>query len=404
MKITQISTRYWPYAAGLEEFLYSLSKELSANGNDINVLTTNSSGEFSIPQIRLGRLPLNRITSPFPSGTTRINDNFKIQRLKAYVRFGPFHLTNVMKLTKQKSDIVHVHALTDFLFWLPAIGRLSDSKFIITIHDVAPTVATDLEALFWKPYSQFFVPKLIKRFQQIIVPSLTQIEYLENVGINRKQISLIPLCFDPKIESIANDNENSIKSIRARYGVAPQEFLIISIGRLIATKRYDLVIYALNQIFQEKPLEQIKYIIVGSDEGELATLKKLSQRLKLTKKIIFTGIKSHIETLQLLKSADLFLMPSEIEAFNLATVEAMRLSIPVLISSGVGVRYLIRQDKNGIIFKKNDIADLTIKLLKIIDDPSKYQRMGIEGKKTAENVCSPKVVAEKHNELYRKSL
>jgi glycosyltransferase involved in cell wall biosynthesis len=403
VKITQVSTRCWPYTAGLEESLYSLSTEFALAGNDVTWLATNSSGEFSIPQFRLGKFPTNRKQNPFPSGTFQLNPNFRIQRLNAYLRIGPYHITNPIGFcSEKKSDVFHIHSIVDFPLWIATMKKMTTSKLFVTIHDVSPTVATSLEAIFWNPYSHLLIPKLLKKFERIIVLSLVQFEFLKEIGVDLNKVSVVPLCFDTQVRNVAEDLRINRDNTIAKYGINANDFLIISVGRIISIKRYDLVIRALSKI-PKTITHNVKYLIVGADEGHLSQLKQLVKELNLTKIIIFVGQKSHTETLGLLKSADLFVLPSEVEAFNLTTIEAMRLSVPVLISTGAGVRYLIRHNENGLLFERNNLMDLTKVLHELLKDRSQLIRLSFKGKETAETSCSPEAVAKKHLEIYGKS-
>lgn len=402
MKITQISTRAWPYHAGLEEFLYTLSKQLVSSGNDITLLATNSSGEYSAPQIRLGRLPINRKQESYPSGISQINDVFRIHRAKIYLRVGPFHLTESLwhQLAKD-SDTLHLHSMTDLPFWFPIIQRAKNKKLVLTIHDVAPSVANKTEITFWEPYTKLLVPELLKKFHWIIVPSLAQIEFLKSKGCEHKRVSLIPLCYDEQVKKVKDEGDNR-QATRYRYGVEPDDFLIISVGRLIPVKRFDLLLRALSSVTKNPGLCPIRCLIIGPDEGSLTQLVRLSEQLGISNRVHFLGIRTHMETLRLIKAADLFVMPSADEAFNLSTVESMALSVPVLVSTGVGVSYLIRNNENGATFKRNDLEDLTEALSHLVKNRDRLRLLAFEGKKTADSCCSPEAVSKKYLEVYKR--
>ena len=400
MKITQTSTRCWPYPAGLENFLLSISTELAQLGDEITLLTTNSSGELSIPQLRIGKLPLKNKQSPYPAQTVRLGPNIKIKRQKALLRIGPFHVTsNILYPDINQTDLIHVHSLTDFPNWIPIMLKLKHVPFVITIHDVTPTVANKFESTLWQPFNKYLMLRLLKRFHAVVVPSHVQLNFLKNLGFNPGKSVLIPLCFDNNVYKIKQKKPNN--KIREQYNIQSDEFLIISIGRLIPTKRFDLLFLALKTVSKKFNSLKIKCLIIGPDEGYLKNLKIYSHSLGLSNIVHFTKEKNHLETLTILKSANLFIMPSDSEAFNISTIEAMALSVPVIVSSGVGASYLIRQYENGAVFRKSEPEELVKVLTNLLEKPDLLNNISLEGNKTAEKQCSPKSVAKKHHQLYR---
>ena len=103
----------------------------------------------------------------------------------------------------------------------------------------------------------------------------------------------------------------------------------VFISRLHPKKGLDLLLpawRALNDVRREWEL-----IIAGPDEGgHAATVDGEIRRLGLAETVRRVGKLSHESKIQLLKSADLFVLPSHSEGFPSAILEAMAARVPVL--------------------------------------------------------------------------
>lgn len=140
--------------------------------------------------------------------------------------------------------------------------------------------------------------------------------------------------------------------------IKQKNFTIISVNRLAKYKRNALVIKAL-------PRNTV-YKIIGDGE-ELANLKKIS----FGKKVRFLGNFSHDKVLKELETADLFCLPSEIEGFGIATLEAMAAGLPFLNSDIPVHREIAQKSQAGLLFD-NDLSE-KIKLL--IADKNLYKKL-----------------------------
>jgi glycosyltransferase involved in cell wall biosynthesis len=114
--------------------------------------------------------------------------------------------------------------------------------------------------------------------------------------------------------------------LRAELGLAPDQLLVGSVGRLHRSKGMDLLI---NGFKAHAPADAVLAILgEGPDEAQLRALAASDARIRLL------GFRSDVD--QALKSFDLFVSPSREEAFPLAILEAMRAGRPVLSTATQG--------------------------------------------------------------------
>jgi glycosyltransferase involved in cell wall biosynthesis len=90
------------------------------------------------------------------------------------------------------------------------------------------------------------------------------------------------------------------------------------------------------------------------------------------------------ELLNLYRSADIFALPSLAECFGLATVEAMAVGLPVVVSDVGGTADIVDHGANGFIVRAGDGADLSRALSALLSDPGRRRTMGSRSRQLAE--------------------
>lgn len=112
------------------------------------------------------------------------------------------------------------------------------------------------------------------------------------------------------------------KRVRERYGIGPGEFVAGAVGRLVPTKRFDLLIEA----FAEVPNGRL--LLVG-DGPERPLLEALAR--DRCARVTFTGATADVAGA--LSAMDLFAAPSTQETFGLSVLEALASGLPALYTA-----------------------------------------------------------------------
>jgi len=122
------------------------------------------------------------------------------------------------------------------------------------------------------------------------------------------------------------------ESVRQRYGLGMDDFLIGNVGRLVPQKDQQSLIHAMSLVVRALPAA--KLVIVGGGPLQ-ARLTTLVHRLGLEEQVILTGGLRRERVYEFLHAADLFVMCSLWEGFCNALVEAMAAGKPV-VATDVG--------------------------------------------------------------------
>ncbi|MCR4325710.1 MAG: glycosyltransferase family 4 protein [Patescibacteria group bacterium] len=115
--------------------------------------------------------------------------------------------------------------------------------------------------------------------------------------------------------------------------------LVLFIGRITLQKGPDHFLRAAKRVLERNP--QVLFIVSGAGDMEEQVMR-LAADLGIAGHVFFTGFLSGTERHEVYSSADLFVMPSVSEPFGIATLEAMRLGTPVLLSKQSGVSEVVR--------------------------------------------------------------
>jgi glycosyltransferase involved in cell wall biosynthesis len=148
-------------------------------------------------------------------------------------------------------------------------------------------------------------------------------------------------------------------------------FVIGSVCFLRAEKRIDLLLEAFARVRQLRP--RMKLFLLGGGP-QLEELTALVRQLGIENDCIFHPAESQVAGW--LRAIDIFVLPSDSEAFSNALLEAMACGCCPIGSRVGGTPELINDGHNGLLFRKGDVADLTDKLARAITDDELRHRFG----------------------------
>lgn len=183
-------------------------------------------------------------------------------------------------------------------------------------------------------------------------------------------------------------------------------FKVISAGRLVALKGFDLTIKAFKEFLgnlSEKEAEQAELIIVGSGP-ELVNYQKLSSKLGINGKIKFIDWIERDELMQLFQNASVFLFPSH-EGAGMVVAEALSFGLPVVCLDNEGPGEFINADC-GFAVKAESYQDyvsaLSDSLLQLFKDPSFYKQKSRAAREHFLNSFNWDLRADQLSQVYQK--
>lgn len=296
-------------------------------------------------------------------------------------------IAKIKKIIKEeKPDIVHTHASLSARI---AARQCKIKKIVYTKHCDFPSGSL---------YKYKIVKKLNgyvngKLADKIIATSEMARENLIKQGINEDKITVI-LNGVAKLNKIS---EESKKEVKEKYNIDKNIKIVGYLARIEELKGHKYFIEAI-KIINDKYKNKYRFLIMGSGAYE-EEAKSLVESLELNEVVTFTGFITDVE--KMLNIVDLQINASYLsETTNLALLEGMSLGIPTVATKCGGTPKMIENGENGYLVEKADSKSLAEGILKVFENPEKYQYMKQKSIEIYEKKYTSKVYAENIEKVY----
>lgn len=373
MKIVQVSPYFHPHVGGVESHVLDLSREFTSRGHEVSVITTN-----------LGKMPDREMMM-----------GIEVIRLKplSIILQTPVVPRIQKYMSRAEGDVVHSHSPPPLSSYYAAKGcESSKTPFVITYHaDVEiPSRGGKVIA---ELYRRTFDTYTVRSADKIIVTSGSY--HATSRTVWKYHPEIIPNAVDAERFSPKVDGSK----IRERHGVGSDEHLVLFVGRIVWHKGIEYLMEA------SKYVPSARFFFVGSGEN-LEKYKARAEALGVQDRVIFTGRLSWKDLPKYYAACDVFVLPSisRLEAFGIVTLEAMSTGKAVVVADIPGVREVIEDGKEGLVFDVMDAEDLGKKISTLIEDEELRKRMGKEGRKKVEERFSITTVADQVEKVYEEAL
>jgi N-acetyl-alpha-D-glucosaminyl L-malate synthase BshA len=212
-----------------------------------------------------------------------------------------------------------------------------------------------------------------------------------------REKTIVDFNVDRPIETIPNfvncnvytplPDEQREKACARRHLAAPHEPILIHLSNFRPVKRVCDVIQVFARIVRQRPAQ---LVLIG-DGPDRSAAEWLAQDLGIQAHVHFLGKQERVG--ELLALADLLLMPSELESFGLAALEAMACKVPAIATRVGGVPELIDDGVTGLLYPVGDVEAMAAGALDLLGNPARMKAMREAARKTAqERFCSSFVV------------
>lgn len=283
-------------------------------------------------------------------------------------------------------DLLHVHyAIPHSVSALLARQMLAERgrklPFITTLHGTDITlVGLDRGYL---PITRFAIQ------QSDGVTSISS--YLKQKTIEdfvvTKHIEVIPNFVNCDVYQPIRDEAVRAKA-RARLA-EPHEAILMHLSNFRPVKRVVDVVKVFAQVAREIPA---RLVLVG-DGPDRSAAEWLAHDLGIQCRVQFLGKQESVN--ELLPLADLMLMPSEMESFGLAALEAMACKVPATATRVGGVAELIDDGVNGLLYEVGDVDGMAVGALDLLKNPERLEEMRQAARRTAQKrFCSSLVLPQ----------
>ena len=178
----------------------------------------------------------------------------------------------------------------------------------------------------------------------------------------------------------------------------PEEKILVHLSNFRPVKRIGDVI----EIFQRVQKEIPSRLLMIGDGPERPAAEWQAHRLGLMNRVSFLGKQDNVH--EKLAIADLMLLPSQLESFGLAALEAMACEVPTIATNVGGVPEVIEDRKSGFLAPVGDVDLMARCAIEILSDDKRLREMGKLARFEAQSrFCSSKIIPE-YEQFYRRVL
>ena len=165
------------------------------------------------------------------------------------------------------------------------------------------------------------------------------------------------------------------------------EKLLVHLSNFRPVKRILDVIEVFARVAAAVPA---RLMLIG-DGPDRSAAEHLAVRLGVAGRIHFLGKQDNVN--ELLPLADLMLMPSEMESFGLAALEAMACGVPTIATRVGGVAELIDDGVNGLLFPVGDTEAMAAAAIALLGAEARLAAMAAAARKSAsDRFCSSRII------------
>ena len=313
------------------------------------------------------------------------------------LKHSPYTLALTSKIVeisrREQLDVVHAHYaiphavsahLAREVLAADAGGRTAAPKLVTTLHGTdVMLVGSDPSFL---PLTRFS----IAASDAVTTPSawLARATH-ETLGVpDTVAIDIIPNFVDAERFRPASPDARPL----------PKRPVVVHVSNFRPVKRVHDVVDVFARLRAEHPA-QLRLVGDGPERSRIAAQVAA---LGLAADVEFLG--ERVDLPDVLRDADLFLLPSETESFGLAALEAMACGVPVIASAVGGLPEVIPDGEVGFLCQLGDVEAMAAAARRLLGDADLHRRLSLAARQLAESRYRVEPAVDRYVAVYRRVL
>jgi glycosyltransferase involved in cell wall biosynthesis len=287
------------------------------------------------------------------------------------------------------ADLVHVHSN----------GLLAEYGSALAVRAGKPVVLTLYGTEIWHYRPKRFGPDLFTRAyraaSEVTFYSRGLLDHAVGLGLDRAGLRVV---YPPIADAFVAADRDAQRAARAALGVTARHVLL-NVKRLHPLAGQRFLVEAMPAILATQPDTEL--VICGT--GPLADdLAALARRLDVHRRVRLAGLVDNATVAVFNRAADVFVLPSMLEACPTVALEALACGTPVISSDnpgGVELHGLFGDDVA--VVPREDPGALARAVLSALDSPRRARPTTAE---TLEREFRPDAVASRFRDVYADAL
>ncbi len=380
MRIAIVTPEYPPKWGGIGTYVYNLAKVLSRFGHEISVFVRKekfSRLESSSDGIHIYEVPW--VYAPIVFSTSfgknaiqklqEIGTSFDVVYLQC-----PYASLDKDCFAKINAPVVSIMH-----------GTWRGERNCLKLDQQLLRSPSDISMLLTSRFLEKYERLAMKKSAAVITISQYCAKELLSYGMRETEVSrkltVIPNGVDTTLFRPASSTDEREK-LRARYGIGPEDQMLLFVGRLVSRKGVDVLLHSLALTISKGSALNPKLVVVGTGPLE-KRLKEQAMRLGIWGRVVFTTVSRDEDLIQHYAASDLFVFPSYYEGFGIVLLEAMACGLPVLASNASAIPELVIEGETGSLVNPGDSIALSEKLIYLL----KHSDLRIEMGKAARTLA-----------------
>jgi glycosyltransferase involved in cell wall biosynthesis len=394
MKICIFTETYYPVMGGGETQAQLLAEGLIANGHSVIVLTRRSDAALKKHE-RYGKVDVYRL-APVGSG----------QLKKWGLLFSSLPI--FIKLQNQY-DLIFVSVYRIIGLTAVLVGKLLGRRVVLKADSQGEMSGDFFESglrrfgishktLLFRWFLGFR-NTILKKADAFSAISLEIASEWTASMIPSEKIHLIPNSVDTSRFMPVGSAQKDL--LRKKLNLPQNATIAIYTGRLVSYKGLPLLLKVWDEIRRKH--ENVLLILAGTGGLDIHNCEEVLREYvkvnRLENQAVFTGAVQNVP--EYLQASDLFVFPSENDAFPSSIVEAMACGLPVVSTPVGAIKTIITNGKMGLLIQPGNAEQLYQALDVILSNKEMASRLGKAACQSVQDLYSAEIVSKKYLTLFQ---
>jgi L-malate glycosyltransferase len=361
----KIGISCYPVYGGSGVVATELGIELAARGHEVHFITY--AQPFRLPYF-LERVFYHEVEVP----------NYPLFEHPPYNLALSVAIQNVVE--RHDLDLLHAHYAVPHATsaWIAKemLGR-PNFRIVTTLH------GTDITLVGQDPSFRSLTQFSIARSDGLTAVS----EYLRRETHKHFDIPLDSIRVIPNFVNLDKYRRDAYPCHRAKLA-REGEKILTHISNFRGVKRVEDVVRIFARVAERVPS---RLLLIG-DGPDRARVQETAQELGVDDRVLFLGKQNSVA--ELLSCSDLFLLPSESEAFGLVALEAMACGVPVVATRTGGIPEVVDDGETGYLAPVGDVAHMADAAIALLSDQDTWRRFSAAARVSAERFSAEQVVTQ----------
>ena len=234
------------------------------------------------------------------------------------------------------------------------------------------------------------VRKLLLAADAVVGQSRNTVGHVEEIYGVTRQVTLIPLGIErpPAVGAVP----------RTEFGLPPDAFVLVTVGRLVARKNTVQLVRAL----AATNLAAAHLMIIG-DGPDAPEIRRAADELGIRQRVHLLGQVADARKYRALASADAFVSTSQHEGFGLVFLEAMAFGLPVICYDHGGQTDFLTTGRNGHVLPLNDLGAFARAIVDLYENSQRRLAIGRYNRGAVEDFYIDRC-AERYEAVFREAI